>query len=70
MFVPSPQERWPGCSNVPPAARRNKRELAPRARADNIILESNQIRRIDFTLEVGAVGTEVTVKSMASLVRR
>src|SRR6266851_7033757 len=30
--------------------------------ADGIILEGSQIRRINVTLEVGAVGTEVTVQ--------
>src|SRR5262245_24565593 len=29
--------------------------------ADRIILEGNQVRRIDVTLEVGAVGAEITV---------
>src|SRR5574341_238805 len=33
--------------------------------ADNIILESAQIRRIDVKLELGAVGTEVTVRADA-----
>src|SRR5215813_12591109 len=36
--------------------------------ADNILLESNQIRRIDVTLEVGAVGTEVTVQANAAVI--
>ena len=36
--------------------------------ADNIILESTQIRRIDVTLEVGAVGTEVTVQADAAVI--
>src|SRR5262249_46455210 len=36
--------------------------------ADNIILESNQIRRIDVTLELGAVGAEVTVQADAAVI--
>jgi len=36
--------------------------------ADNVILESTQIRRIDVTLEVGAVGTEVTVQADAAVI--
>jgi hypothetical protein len=36
--------------------------------ADNIILESNQIRRIDVTFELGAVGSEVTVQAAAAVI--
>jgi hypothetical protein len=37
--------------------------------ADNIILEGSQIRRINVTLELGAVGTEVTVKENAAVIQ-
>jgi hypothetical protein len=36
--------------------------------ADNILLESNQIRRIDVALELGAVGAEVTVRADAAVI--
>jgi hypothetical protein len=36
--------------------------------ADNILLESNQVRRIDVALEVGAVGSEVTVRADAAVI--
>jgi hypothetical protein len=36
--------------------------------ADNIILEGNQIRRINLSLELGAVGTEVTIKADAAVI--
>ncbi len=36
--------------------------------ADNIVLESSQIRRIDATLEVGSVGTEVNVQANAAVI--
>jgi hypothetical protein len=36
--------------------------------ADNIVLESSQIRRIDATLEVGAVGTQVNVQANAAVI--
>jgi carboxypeptidase family protein/TonB-dependent receptor-like protein len=36
--------------------------------ADNIILEANQIRRIDVTLELGTVGAEVTVRADAAVI--
>ncbi len=36
--------------------------------ADNIILESSQIRRINIFFEVGAVGTEVTVSAAAAVI--
>jgi Carboxypeptidase regulatory-like domain/TonB dependent receptor len=36
--------------------------------ADNIILENTQIRRIDVTLELGAVTSEVTVRADAALI--
>jgi hypothetical protein len=36
--------------------------------ADNIILEASQIRRIDVPLEIGAVGTEVTVRANAAVI--
>ncbi len=36
--------------------------------ADNIVLESSQIRRIDATLEIGAVGTEVNVQANAAVI--
>ena len=37
--------------------------------ADNIILESSQVRRIDITLEVGAVEAEVTVTADAAVIQ-
>jgi hypothetical protein len=37
--------------------------------ADNIILEGNQVRRINVTFELGAVGTEVTVRSDAAVIQ-
>src|SRR5215831_4658379 len=37
--------------------------------ADQIILETSQIRRINPTFEVGAVGTEVTVQAGAALIQ-
>ena len=37
--------------------------------ADDIILEGSQIRRINVTLEVGAVGTEVTVNAGAAVIQ-
>src|SRR6185436_17507773 len=36
--------------------------------ADNILLESNQTRRIDVALELGAVGAEVTVRADAAVI--
>jgi Carboxypeptidase regulatory-like domain len=36
--------------------------------AENIILESSQIRRIDVVFELGAVGSEVTVKADAAVI--
>jgi hypothetical protein len=36
--------------------------------ADNIIVERNQVRRIDVTLELGQVGTEVSVKANAAVI--
>jgi len=36
--------------------------------ADNIILEANQIRRIDVALELGTVGAEVTVRADAAVI--
>src|ERR1051326_3951960 len=35
--------------------------------ADNIILEGSQIRRINVTFELGAVGTQVTVRENAAV---
>ena len=37
--------------------------------ADGIILEGSQIRRINVTLEVGALGTEVTVQAGAAVIQ-
>jgi hypothetical protein len=37
--------------------------------ADEIILEGSQIRRINVTLEVGAVGTEITVTAGAAVIQ-
>src|SRR6267154_707301 len=37
--------------------------------ADQIILEGSQIRRINVTLEVGGVGTEVTVVAGAAVIQ-
>ena len=37
--------------------------------ADKIILEGSQIRRINVTLEVGGVGTEVTVQAGAAVIQ-
>src|SRR5689334_2981520 len=34
--------------------------------AENVVLESSQVRRVDAALEVGAAGTEVTVHADAS----
>ena len=36
--------------------------------ADNIILETNQVRRIDAALELGAIGTQITVKANAAVI--
>lgn len=36
--------------------------------ADNVILENNQIRRIDVSLELGAVSSEVTVRADAAVI--
>jgi outer membrane receptor protein involved in Fe transport len=36
--------------------------------ADNVVLESSQIRRIDATLELGTVGAEVTVQANAAVI--
>jgi hypothetical protein len=36
--------------------------------ADNIILESSQVRRINISFELGAVGTEVTVRADAAVI--
>jgi hypothetical protein len=35
---------------------------------ENIILEAGQIRRVDVALEVGAVGTEITVRADAAVI--
>ena len=37
--------------------------------AENILLEANQVRRINAALEVGAVGTEVTVTAGAAVIQ-
>jgi len=37
--------------------------------ADDIILEGSQVRRINVTLEVGAVGTEITVQAGAAVIQ-
>ncbi|HWB97811.1 MAG TPA: TonB-dependent receptor, partial [Bryobacteraceae bacterium] len=37
--------------------------------ADEIILEGSQIRRVNVTLEIGAVGTEVTVQAGAAVIQ-
>jgi hypothetical protein len=37
--------------------------------ADNVILEGNQIRRVDVSLELGSVGTEVVVKANAAVIQ-
>ncbi|MFB3825430.1 MAG: carboxypeptidase regulatory-like domain-containing protein [Bryobacteraceae bacterium] len=37
--------------------------------ADNVILEGNQVRRIDVSLEIGSVGTEVVVKANAAVIQ-
>ena len=37
--------------------------------ADNIILEGQQIRRVDITFELGSVGTEVTVSAGAAVIQ-
>ncbi|MEN6601521.1 MAG: carboxypeptidase regulatory-like domain-containing protein [Bryobacteraceae bacterium] len=37
--------------------------------ADDIILEGNQIRRLNVQFEIGAVGSEVTVKAGAALIQ-
>ena len=37
--------------------------------AEEIILETSQIRRINPTFEVGAVGTEVTVQAGAAVIQ-
>ncbi len=37
--------------------------------ADNIILESNQIRRVDLSFEVGAVTAELTVSASAAVIQ-
>lgn len=37
--------------------------------ADNIILEGNQIRRINVAFELGSVGTEVTVRADAAVIQ-
>jgi len=36
--------------------------------ADNVVLESSQVRRIDVALELGATGTEVTVKADVAVI--
>lgn len=36
--------------------------------ADNLVLETSQIRRLDAALEIGAVGTEVTVQANAAVI--
>jgi hypothetical protein len=36
--------------------------------ADNIVLESSQIRRIDAVLEIGSVGSEVNVQANAAVI--
>jgi hypothetical protein len=36
--------------------------------ADNIILETNQVRRVDIAFEVGAVSAEVTVSASAAVI--
>jgi len=37
--------------------------------ADNIILEANQVRRVNVVFELGSVGTEVTVKVDAAVIQ-
>ncbi len=37
--------------------------------ADNVVLETSQIRRIDATLELGSVGSEVTVQANAAVIQ-
>ncbi|HZT30224.1 MAG TPA: TonB-dependent receptor [Bryobacteraceae bacterium] len=37
--------------------------------ADGIILEGTQVRRVNVTLEIGAVGTEVTVQAGAAVIQ-
>jgi hypothetical protein len=36
--------------------------------AENVILESSQIRRVDIALELGSVGSEVTVRADAAVI--
>ena len=36
--------------------------------ADNVVLESSQVRRIDVHFELGAAGTEVTVRADAAVI--
>ncbi len=36
--------------------------------ADNIVLETSTIRRVDATLEIGAVGSEITVQANAAVI--
>ena len=36
--------------------------------ADNVVLESSQIRRIDAALEIGSAGTEVTVRADSAVI--
>ena len=36
--------------------------------ADNVVLESSQIRRLDAALEIGSVGTEVTVAANSAVI--
>jgi outer membrane receptor protein involved in Fe transport len=36
--------------------------------AENIVLEASQIRRVNVTLELGAVGTEVTIRADAAVI--
>src|SRR6266705_7137612 len=40
-----------------------------RAVVDDVILQSNQVRRVDITLEVGEVTTEVTVSAAAEAIQ-
>src|SRR5262245_3844181 len=37
--------------------------------ADQIVVEGQQVRRVNVTFEIGAVGTEITVRSGAQLLQ-
>jgi len=37
--------------------------------ADNVILETSQIRRVDVTLELGSVGSEITVQANSAVIQ-